>query len=379
MSVAQSQAATEMHAAVRRLSLHPLSKYRLPCPRFSEPLELLSFSYDGQRKVCFDNRELKYFHPPSLNPAPCLFDGIESQIQRDHGKNEHIDGLLAALTHRHSPAPLECQPDFIMYRGMLTRIFVTPYSTRDSWTMNATRVGATIYVEDTPKNVADQEDRTEFHQKMMYSGYKFETLCVLDQPSRQLKRDGLLDSALLSRPNSVVDTNREYCSVFKTRLGNHSIISGAEVDCIDQEKPDTAPNRVYRELKTSGILDNERKVESFERHKLLKFWAQSFIAGIPMVTVGFRDNNGILRSVEDFRTQDIPRLVKHNQSMWQANVCMNFADQVLQFIKDSVVDEGPEMQYRIAFDSGSQEIQISALGRLEPFLTREYLALVAQP
>ncbi|KAJ2036323.1 decapping endonuclease targeting mRNA [Coemansia sp. S16] len=377
MSIAQSQAATQMHAAVRRLSLHPLSKYRLPCPRFSEPLELLSFSYDGQRKVCFDNRELKYFHPPSLNPAPCLFDGIESQIQRDHDKNEHIDGLLAALAHL--PAPRGRQPDFVMYRGMLTRIFVTPYSTRDSWAMNATKVGNTIYVEDASKSVEDREDRTEFHLKMMYSGYRFETMCVLDKPPQQLKRDGQLDSALLSRANSVVDTNREYCSVFKTRLGNHSIISGAEVDCIDQEKPSTAPNRVYRELKTSGILDNHRKVESFERHKLLKFWAQSFIAGIPMVTVGFRDNDGILRSVEDFRTQDIPRLVKHNQSMWQPNVCMNFADQVLQFIKDCVVDEGPEVQFRIAFDSGSQEIQISALGRLEPFLTREYLALVAQP
>ncbi|KAJ2015603.1 decapping endonuclease targeting mRNA [Coemansia sp. S680] len=150
MSIAQSQAATQMHAAVRRLSLHPLSKYRLPCPRFSEPLELLSFSYDGQRKVCFDNRELKYFHPPSLNPAPCLFDGIESQIQRDHSKNEHIDGLLAALTHL--SAPHGRQPDFVMYRGMLTRIFVTPYSTRDSWAMNATKVGTTIYVEDASKS-----------------------------------------------------------------------------------------------------------------------------------------------------------------------------------------------------------------------------------
>ncbi|KAJ2827869.1 decapping endonuclease targeting mRNA [Coemansia sp. 'formosensis'] len=375
MGDAQSQSATEMRAAVRRLSLHPLSKYRLPCPRFTEPLELLSFSYDGQRKVCFDNRELKYFHPPSLNPPPCLFDGVETQIQRDHTKNEHIDGLLAALAHQ---AAGQHEPDFVMYRGMLTRIFVTPYSTRDSWTMNATRVGPTIYVEDTPKSVADQEGQSEFHQKMMYSGYRFETMCVLDQPPQQLQRDGLLDSALLTRPNSVVDTNREYCSVFKTRLGNHNIVSGAEVDCIDREKPDTAPNRFYRELKTSGILDNHRKVESFERHKLLKFWAQSYIAGIPVVTVGFRDNNGMLRTVEDFRTQDIPHLVKH-KNMWQANVCMNFADQVLQFIKDCVVDEGPELQYRIAFDANSQEIQISALGKLEPFLTREYLALVTKP
>ncbi|KAJ2493494.1 decapping endonuclease targeting mRNA [Coemansia sp. RSA 2050] len=375
MGDAQSPVSTEMHAAVRRLSLHPLSRYRIPCPRYSEPQELLSFSYDGQRKVCFDDRELKYFYPPSLNPPPCLLDGMNTQLRRDHTKNEHIDGLLAALTHRYSYAPSEFQSDFVMYRGMVTRIFVTPYSARDSWAMNATKVGPTIYIEDVPKS---QEGQSDFQQKMTYTGYKFETLCLLDRPSQQLKHDGLLDSALLSRSSSAVDTNREYCSVFRTRLGSHSIISGAEVDCIDQEKPGTAPNRLYRELKTTGVLDNPRKVEVFERHKLLKFWAQSFIAGIPTVTVGFRDNDGILRSVQDFRTQDIPRLVRHKQGMWQANVCMNFAHQVLHFIKKYVVEEGPEMQYRIAYDSVNQEILISALGKLEPFLTREYLALVAQ-
>ncbi|KAJ2747564.1 decapping endonuclease targeting mRNA [Coemansia sp. BCRC 34301] len=374
-----------MSTPVRRLSLHPLSKYRLPCPRFNEPVELLSYSYDGQRKVCFDNRELKYYYPPSLKPEPCLFDGSEAQIRRDHTVNGHIDGLLAALAHlrQSSSQPAGLFTDFVMYRGMLTRIFVTPYSSRDSWTMNATRVGSTIYIEEnlTSDAIASREGETDFHQKMMYSGYKFETLCVLDQPSQQLRHDGLLDSALHARLNSTVDTNREYCSVFKTRLGSHSIISAAEVDCIDAEKPAIAPNRSYRELKTSGILDTQRKVESFERHKLLKFWAQSFIAGIPTVTVGFRDNSGMLHRVEDFKTQDMPRLVKHNNnssSMWQANVCMNFADQVLQHIKDCVADEGPETQYRIAYDASSQEIQVSELGQLEPFMTREYLALISQ-
>ncbi|KAJ2791797.1 decapping endonuclease targeting mRNA [Coemansia linderi] len=377
MGDAQSSETTEMRTAIRRLSLHPYSKYRIPCPRFNEPFELLSFSYDSQRKVRFDDSELKYYFPPIINPPPCLLDGMDTQIRRDHSKNEHIDGLLAALTRRYSYAPNEFQSDFVMYRGMITRIFVTPYSARDSWAMNATKVGSTIYIEDAPKSQA--EEQSDFEQKMTYTGYKFETLCLLDRPTHQLRRDGLLDSALLSRSNTVVDTNREYCSVFRTRLGSHSIISGAEVDCIDQEKPGTAPNRLYRELKTSGILDSPRKLEMFERHKLLKFWAQSFIAGIPTVTVGFRDNDGILHNVEDFRTQDIPRLVKHKQGMWQANVCMNFAHQVLHFIKKYVAEEGPEMQYRIAYDSTSQEVQISALGKLEPFLTREFLARVARP
>ncbi|KAJ1812572.1 hypothetical protein LPJ75_003586, partial [Coemansia sp. RSA 2598] len=48
-------------AAPLRFSIHPLSKYRLAFPRFSEPKELISFSYDSVRKQHMDDRELKYY------------------------------------------------------------------------------------------------------------------------------------------------------------------------------------------------------------------------------------------------------------------------------------------------------------------------------
>ncbi|KAI8323844.1 RAI1-domain-containing protein [Martensiomyces pterosporus] len=264
-----------------------------------------------------------------------------------------------------------------MYRGMLTRIFVTPYNTRDSWAMNATRVGNTIYIEDnvTPEAIAGRMSSSEKHQMLMYSGYKFETLCVIDKPPSQL--DGSSDPALASRLDTIVDTHSEYCSVFRTRLGSHSIISGAEVDCIDREKPHEFPNRYYRELKTTGLLDSPRKVEMFERHKLIKFWAQSFIAGIPRVTVGYRDSDGTLRQIEEINTMEMPRRVRNKPRMWEASVCMNFADMVLQKIKDCVVDEGPETQYRISFDSASQEIEIAPLGKCKPFMTKEYIAVAS--
>ena len=36
----------------------------------------------------------------------------------------------------------------------------------------------------------------------------------------------------------------------------------------------------------------------YER-KLLKFWAQSFLLGVPTIIVGFRDQDGIVRSLEE--------------------------------------------------------------------------------
>ncbi|KAJ2160495.1 decapping endonuclease targeting mRNA [Coemansia sp. RSA 552] len=364
-----------------RLGVHPLSKYRGACPTFKEPRELVSFSYDEAHKVHMDDRELKYYVPPVTQPPPCLFDGYESRIERDSTVNGHIDGLLTALAHVRQqaagsePVLKDAQADFVMYRGMLTRLFVTPFSLRDAWSMNATKVGSTIYIEDnvTDEQMAERQGASEIHKRLMYSGYKFETLCVVDKAPQTCSSSDL-DALRAAQPQAVVNTNTEYCSVFRTQLGHHSIVSGAEVDCIDQPKPAQFPNRHYRELKTNKIIDSPRAQSNFERFKLLKFWAQSFIAGIPTVTVGFRDDDGVLRAHQTFETRQIPRLVRGKPRMWEANVCMNFADQVLQLVKDGVKEDGPETQYRIEYDPEDCTVHVRPLGKCPPFLTTEYLA-----
>ncbi|KAJ1726535.1 decapping endonuclease targeting mRNA, partial [Coemansia biformis] len=350
-------------------------------PLFSEPLELVSFSYDKDRKRVMDNRELKYYHPPGLDPPPCLFDGLERQVKRDMTKDEHIDGLLEALTHvlarPGAVAARKLQADFVTFRGTLTRFFITPYSLNDAWSINATRVGSTIYMEEdlTPERIAARESTDERHRRLEYSGYRFETLCVLDAAPESLAPQELAER-LGTRADTAVNTNAEYCSVFRTQLGKHSIIAGAEVDCIDRAKPSEFPSRHYRELKTARLLDTARARSNFERFKLLRIWAQSFIAGIPAVTVGFRDDDGILRKTEDFKTLEIPNMVR-NKNMWQAAVCMNFANCVLDLIKAHVREEGPETQYRIAYEPESCGVQVYFLGKRTSFLTPEYLAALA--
>ena len=39
----------------------------------------------------------------------------------------------------------------------------------------------------------------------------------------------------------------------------------------------------YIELKTSKVIESEKDVFVFERYKLLKFWAQSYIANVSLV------------------------------------------------------------------------------------------------
>jgi len=62
----------------------------------------------------------------------------------------------------------------------------------------------------------------------------------------------------------------------------------------------------------------------FER-KLLKFWIQSFLVGVPKIIVGFRDKQGTLLRVEELATQGIPATVKKRGRSWDGNTCVNFA------------------------------------------------------
>lgn len=92
-------------------------------------------------------------------------------------------------------------------------------------------------------------------------------------------------------------------------------------DCKPENK-DTPINWV--ELKTSAELTNDREVQKYER-KLLKFWIQSFLLGVPRIIVGFRSQDGILQRLEELETKDIPSMVKKKgKGSWDGNLCINF-------------------------------------------------------
>lgn len=62
----------------------------------------------------------------------------------------------------------------------------------------------------------------------------------------------------------------------------------------------------------------------YER-KLLKFWAQSFLLGVPTIIVGMRDQDGIVRRLEQLDTASIPGKVKKvGKASWDGNICINF-------------------------------------------------------
>ena len=75
-----------------------------------------------------------------------------------------------------------------------------------------------------------REDMTPRNRKQSYYGYAFESYCTSAKPG---VRDG-------ADPNNAgwggdVDTNVQWCTVAKTKLGDTRMIIGGEVDCVRGE------------------------------------------------------------------------------------------------------------------------------------------------
>lgn len=83
------------------------------------------------------------------------------------------------------------------------------------------------------------------------------------------------------------------------------------------------------ELKTSAEIRSDRDRSNFDR-KLMKFWIQSFLLGVPKIIVGFRSRDGILQRVEEIDVENIPATVARRGRPWDGNVCINFAADFLE-------------------------------------------------
>ena len=105
------------------------------------------------------------------------------------------------------------------------------------------------------------------------------------------------------------------------------LIAAPVWDCKPEDKDDSIN---WVELKTSADITDDKDWLKYER-KLLKFWVQSFLLGVPKIVVGFRTKHGILQRLEELETQDIPGIIKRKgKGTWDGNLCINFTASFLE-------------------------------------------------
>lgn len=279
------------------------------------------------------------------------------------------DGISTAKVS--SPGfPLLLLPRIPKHASNGHQILTAPFDNFAEFNMFATLYNGTIYIEeDFPSRAAQraaegdrpppryQHPDQQSQEMMAYWGYKFEKLTLIPTPP-----DETPPEHIERHQRGVVSNHAQHCSIVHTSFGLHTLILGGEVDGLLGPKPaDPDAPIPWVELKTSEELpppqhQNHRDILKFER-KLLKFWAQSFLLGVPKITVGFRSKAGILRGLQTFNTTDIPGMVRRGTDCWNGNVCINFATELLGWLKSVVVEEGVVYSVSLRKRSGIVEVR----------------------
>ncbi|KAI1916544.1 decapping endonuclease targeting mRNA [Ophidiomyces ophidiicola] len=295
------------------------------------PKEIAYFSYDDEHNFRLDESSLRYYYPPRL-PTD-LNGGFESFEKLDDSQDEHLDALLDTIIDLEQRTNAKCEGDVITWRGMMTKSLEVSLNAYDEF----------IEENNEYKNNQKQVQKGQrmppgapSQELMMYWGYKFEALSLIDQPWDKTSRE-----TIESREEKVVNNSSQYCSVVRTGIGNNKLILGGEVDAVWDCKPERKEDPInWVELKTTAEIRSDRDILKYER-KLLKFWAQSFLLGVPKIIVGFRDEHGILRRLEEMTTHEIPGSVKrHGRNSWDGNICINFTAQLLDWLRNIISTEG---------------------------------------
>ncbi|KAL2003476.1 hypothetical protein VTN02DRAFT_3685 [Thermoascus thermophilus] len=323
--------------------LEPVSRFAGSNAAIRRPREIACFSYDDEHQFHLDESSLRYYYPPRL-PAD-LNRGFENFQKLDDSADEHLDALLDTIIALEKDTGAKCEADVITWRGMMTKIMTAPFDIMNGFEMNATYFQGTIFIEEN-NEYKNEQKRIQMNQRMppgmpsqdmmAFWGYKFETLSVIPRPWDATSRE-----EIEGREDQVVNNKAQYCSVVRTGIGKVKMVIGGEVDAVWDCKPDRKEDPInWVELKTSAEIHNDRDMLKFER-KLLKFWAQSFLLGVPKIIVGFRSREGILQRLEEIETHSIPgRVKRHGKGTWDGNICINFAAEFLEWLKTIINGEG---------------------------------------
>ncbi|KNC86045.1 hypothetical protein SARC_01803 [Sphaeroforma arctica JP610] len=277
-------------------------------------------------------------------------DTLQQQHSALHNNNTH--STVESRAERFNTGV-----DMVMWRGLMSKLFITPYCRNDRfnepWKFGAMLLDGCIYLCEIKTEQKEMDTRGKM---LCYGGFKFEQYCtVADRAEAQrMAREG-------TRPeieHTPVNNSIAYCAIFRSKLGKHRVVMGAEMDCLkaDGRKWDLGS---YVELKTSKVIHSQRDEENFEKTKLLKSWAQSFLSGVETIVYGFRDHQSIVRAVQQFKTREMHRNARA-KGYWDPQICISFAQGLLNVVKEVVTEDACDTTYVFELDNATNSVTASA-------------------
>ncbi|KAM0204446.1 hypothetical protein ACHAPI_000204 [Fusarium lateritium] len=325
-----------------RFSVQPIGRFAGTSQPVKRPKEFACFSYDDNHEFHLDDSSLKYYYTPQLGAD--LSKGFDTFQKLNDTGDDHLESLLKTIVAHEQETGKKIDANVVTWRGMMTKIMATPFDNMDGFEMNATLYQDCIFIEENNAyKMASRSNEGNNKRRrgpplevMQFWGYKFETLSTLPAPWAETSRE-----FIENRENEVVNNKAQYCSVVRTGIGKSVLCLGGEVDAIWDSKPQEKGSPInWVELKTSAEIRNAGDMENFNR-KLMKYWIQSFLLGVPRIVVGFRTRDGILVEAKDIETHRIPETVNaYPNPKWNADMCVNFAAAFLDWLTENINDEG---------------------------------------
>ncbi|GMT28744.1 hypothetical protein PFISCL1PPCAC_20041 [Pristionchus fissidentatus] len=331
-------------------------------PYFARPEAVSEYTVTTKRQVLLGRANAKYLRPYEEN-GKTNFDlnqGKDTFIDKD-ASSERLDVLLRWACKQSEEGETRAkkifhEADIVCWRGSLTRIGATPFSDKESWRFVALRADDVIYLCEYPteESLAKKAAMTDRDKMMAYWGFKFEQYMTSETAG------GEADTS------SHVDCREEFAVTFKTRIeipGGRGrclrIAYGAEVDGIDA-------NGSLVEMKT------QRKAleGGFWKWKSIKWWLQSFLIGLDKITVGYRNDDGIVERVGTIGLNELAQ-----RSTWKGNICFNFIATVLSMVEHRIPSGSPDYgSCHVRYDPISKKVYVEDAKKEETtFLTNEFI------
>eukprot|EP00899_Mesostigma_viride_P010025 jgi/Mesvir1/19023/Mv12790-RA.1 len=305
-----------------------------------------------------------------------LNDGYDKFVDRDRQEVHPapLDPIVSSLCSFQKTSKLVGRR-LVTWRGNLVKIMCTPWDTTP-WHIELQRVKDTIFfnVVEPPMALLKEQEKTDKQKLMCFWGYKFEQLCA--QPHGE--------------PEGPVDVNAAYCTIVRRRMGFHEITMAGEVDCCEGPPQGQDVSERYLELKTHRAIHSDKDAENFYRRKMMKIWAQSWCVGVPKVLVGFRDDNGMLQSLQVLETNKLPHMMAVSSNPWNASHALAYLDMVLSWLWRTVLRETPlfmgegvptgagQSRFRLEFDGmKGRPLRLVCDPSIPPFIPRDGLMVAS--
>ncbi|KAL3231070.1 Decapping nuclease RAI1 [Nakaseomyces bracarensis] len=285
-----------------------------------QPKEVGYYSRTQQEEYLLnDDVNLRYYYLPDsdLDKGVDLSAGVNKFRDVAAGFQDRcsLRGLLESVMDAEKKKNKKTVADIITFRGIMSKLIRTSMEppTFNHVDLRIVSFDGQLFIKDVSDNnnkktgEKPSTGNTNRQQLDTYSGYKFEGVSTLSQPLPFVER-----VVVEKRPKKILNNGDEYITVVRTGVSNCKMILGAEVDCIYDFKEEGKDNlKHYTELKCSKQISTTADVARFEK-KLFRAWLQCFLVGVPRIIYGFRDDRYMLKTIEEFSTEEVPVILKAN-------------------------------------------------------------------